>query len=577
MIYFKDITIEGFGSIIDKLTFPLDKEGLNIISGKVGSGKTSIPSALVWCLYGTTLKGKASVATWEELRTNSFKGTKVEVTFLIGKDEYTIIRCLEYKLNVKEVRGSNNIFIIKNGLITSTSGKVQQQAEIEKLIGYSFDLFTNAIIFGQRMKRIIDETGPNKKKIFEEAFEVTFIEEARLKVKDQDADLEKLASKYYSRMSTLGDRIDDLTVSHNTAVEYEQMFSDHKEKRIAELKKSIASYKEAEIKVKASDLTKALKDLEEAEVYEKHMALIAKLEGEEGELLEEQKSAKAGKCKYCGSTISGQKQIVLNKQITDKLHRLNLQLTELREKQWLFPKVFVVKTEEKNVERIKQELKLKSAQSKNKEAVLEMKEELASIKKEKLVIRSEGIRKKIELAKKKAVRAKAKYETIKGNREINKWLINDALSNSGLKAYIFNSLLARVNKKLNDYSHIIGFKIEFGIDMKSARKDFYQVIYKDGIVAMYQDLSGGQKQLVDTCIALAINHTIGDVRPSNLLFLDEPFEGLDDETIEIVSDLIVNSSQNKCLYLITHHSSFSPITSNKIFFTLDQKGNTKVL
>jgi len=88
MVVFKELQAEGFGSLIDKMAFILDQPGLNIIRGKVGAGKTSIPSVLCWTLFGSTLKEKSSVNTWEELRTDTYAGTMASVIF--EKEVHTI-------------------------------------------------------------------------------------------------------------------------------------------------------------------------------------------------------------------------------------------------------------------------------------------------------------------------------------------------------------------------------------------------------------------------------------------------------------------------------------------------------
>src|SRR5690606_31315174 len=120
------------------------------------------------------------------------------------------------------------------------------------------------------------------------------------------------------------------------------------------------------------------------------------------------------------------------------------------------------------------------------------------------------------------------------------WLIKDPLSNTGLKAYMFNSMLEQVNIALEEYSRVLGFQVEFGIDLDTHRKDFYQAVLFEGVITPYEDLSGGQKQLVDTSIAFAIHDVIAKIRPCNILFMDEPFESLGIDEIEIIEELVEN-------------------------------------
>ena len=89
-------------------------------------------------------------------------------------------------------------------------------------------------------------------------------------------------------------------------------------------------------------------------------------------------------------------------------------------------------------------------------------------------------------------------------------------------------------------------------------------------------LSGGQKQLVDTSVAFAIHDVISEIRPTNIMFMDEPFESLGLNEIEIVSELVQEKAKNKSLFLITHHPSFNPMNTNDIIVSLDENGNTNI-
>lgn len=46
-------------------------------------------------------------------------------------------------------------------------------------MGSSFRLFKNTITFGQRLQRIAESSGPDKKALFEEAFEIGYITVAK--------------------------------------------------------------------------------------------------------------------------------------------------------------------------------------------------------------------------------------------------------------------------------------------------------------------------------------------------------------------------------------------------------------
>ena len=208
MVIVNSVTAEGFGSIIKRLVFPLNIEGLNIIRGRVGAGKTSIPSALYWGLYGKSLKKGSTIETWEELRGKEYKGTMVNIDFNIGKNHYQVIRCISYKGKImpKEYKGKNpnggsGLWLIINGERDFEKNKIIIQKKIIDILGYSPDLFINSIIYGQRLKRIIEESGPNKKKLFDEAFQTMFIDKAKTKAEIEKKELEALLSTNVSKES----------------------------------------------------------------------------------------------------------------------------------------------------------------------------------------------------------------------------------------------------------------------------------------------------------------------------------------------------------------------------------------
>ena len=146
MINFIDVEIEGFGSIVKPIKFQLDLGNtLSVIRGDVGSGKTSVPSALCWALFGKHLKEKASIETWDELKPDNFRGTKVVVNFTKGNTRYSVIRCKSFKGKITvgknlKTNGSSNLFFLVDGELEKDSkGKINTQENIEKLLGYSFE------------------------------------------------------------------------------------------------------------------------------------------------------------------------------------------------------------------------------------------------------------------------------------------------------------------------------------------------------------------------------------------------------------------------------------------------------
>ena len=141
----------------------------------------------------------------------------------------------------------------------------------------------------------------------------------------------------------------------------------------------------------------------------------------------------------------------------------------------------------------------------------------------------------------------------------------------GIKSYLFESSLQDLNEILATYSDVLGFAIQFEVDLSSARKDFKTLISMEGQTVEYEDLSGGQKQLVNLAMAFSMNTLIGQAQGVNIAFLDEVFESLSSDNIEVVVGLIRKVYKDKTLFLITHQDSL-PIPNSRVLRVKRIKG-----
>lgn len=612
MIRFDKITAKGFGSIIDKTTFNLNRDSLTIFKGPVGSGKTTIPSILTWCLYGISLKKKgSSIQTWEELRPDDFRGTMARVEFTKDGDEYIVIRCIKYKDRVlPKVKGGDRLILVINGKITEDRNKTDVQKKIVEVLGYSYNLFTNSIVFGQRLKKIIEQSGPDKKKIFDEAFETLFIDKARDNEIKNNQKTKDALSKRKDKLDNLTDKLDDTLELYNDALEFEQNF----EKNNKDNKKNLQN-RVAKLKLRKSELLKKQKSIKIVKVdrLEKEISkwyvlknnytslsrnidkLKTKLNNLKKELSEENNVKKLLKvekdrCYTCGSLLNKDSISKLIKVNNNNISNLKNSISDIRDnisKERVKLKEYDIELIKDNITRLRNDL---SSLNSNKALYNEIthtiktnnsdlrvvNKELESIANLKLTIKSSGLLDKVDDIRSKIKKINREIKKLSSEAEISNWLIKDPLSNNGLKTYIFDSLLEKVNDRLNSYSNIVGFRIEFGIDLESVNKDFYQVIWFDNILVNYEDLSGGQKQLTDTVVAISIHDIINQLKPINLLFMDEPFEGLGINEIDILAELLTHKSKEQNLFLITHHESFNPSNSNTIYFKRNELGQTEI-
>lgn len=616
MITFEYVTLEGFGAIVKKLKYNLNQPGLNVLQATNGQGKTTIFSGLTWTLYGKSLKPKSDPVTWSDKRGKDFKGTKGKVVVRINDNKYTIIRYEKYKINGKKAESKLEFYI--NGVESGTKGKVAIQAEITKVLGFSLELFKNSAIFGQKMKRIIEEDGPTKKKVFDEAFDIGYIQmakevtEAKRKLVVQELDKvdDKLdntksfllmAEENYAKMKTLIDNADKDKRQKIEAVE----------KDIKKQKKLIKVWKADMVKLNPKEVSVFKEKMDELEAITNEVNEISnkkfkkefEIENVKGDIenetahqikLKDKYTSVIKKCPRCGqklskaliaSELSGIKADIARSKSLQIASRVKLEKCqeELKGFNKFLDKYKTLKDE---YNKLNNEIKLEqtkgTAKATLKQSIFNSNQLIAIFKKriqdiydEKLEINLEEIQTKIDNYKKELEPLKELQIHYKKQLELNNWLIKDPLSNSGIKAFIFDEMLDLINDRLANYSQELGFQITFGIDLETAAKDFYIAISDKGNIRLYEDLSGGEQQLVNICIAFAVHDVICLEKDINILICDEVFEGLASENIEIVSNLISRKAQGKSIHIITHHQNFNP--TNAHFIRVKKKKTGTVL
>lgn len=542
MISFLQINIEGFGSIIDPVTLPLNLGGIIRVSGANGMGKTSMFSALAWALFGKNLKGVSEVNTWKELRPKNYLGTKVEVTWQSDTAVYKVIRCQNYtgKLEEDNVKGGNRLLFYSDGTLTNNKGKVTIQNEINVAIGFSYELFINSIMFGQGMKRLIQESNADKKKLFEEVFKLDYLNTARTNASNERNYILSISKDLTSEISHIEDRISSETETYNDVKEQQKEF------------KKIIKNEKVQL---TDDLVQIDKNLDSLESKYDN-TIESSYEKYKTKLVTQQNDLKKANS-------------IRNIPVIDVVNEI-LTLMEKKDYSEAYNKLTDIRKSFNNCDKIQRDIEKTTAKLNEYRTQLRKQDqywgEIKRLKaqKEKIQLKLKNLTKrtppeldskfkhKIITLKRKLTELQGKAQEVAKDLENYNWILNDPLSNQGLKAYLFDSCLAQLNHNLERYSEVLGFRIEFNIDLDSSRKEFVTLIEKDGVIAEYDELSGGEKALVNLTMCLALHETLTLSKDVNILLLDEVFENLCRDNIELVISLIKDFSQSKTVFLISH-------------------------
>lgn len=555
MLTFLNLEAEGFCSI-ESLHLQLNPTCTILIKAPNGKGKSTILSSLVWAIYGKNLKGVSEVNTWKQVRPKDYKGTRVQVYFQKDSHTYKIVRCQKYDEVLEDgAKGKDRLIFMKDGDIVDIKGKGKIQDFINREIGLSYTLFMNSIMFGQGIKRLIQESNSDKKKIFEEVFDLEFLNLAKgIALQDKNN-----------------------IVAQINEVEHQSQL----------LKKELEANKEAYFDLRDREKSFKKKNREERKSLKQDREKLTKL------LIQKQKQIKDEVDASIKIKIKNQNKLISdirgklnnakkisNVSLKEVIRELVIQLEggnykrALRDAKSIYNAFSDIEKYEKKYSKAQDRLeelenvderykKLKSDCDDIADDLASIDEDLAKLKQEKLKVMSPKYKQKLKEIRKNLRKVDEDFHNKELELENYNWLINDPLGNNGIKAYLFDSSLEFLNRTLDKYSEVLGFRIEFNIDLGTARKDFVTLIERDGMIMDYDELSGGEKQLCNVAMAFAMNESLTASKGINIAFLDEVFESLSSDNVEVVTSLIRHIFKEKTLFLITHLDSL-PLGNTKI-------------
>ena len=599
VVKIKAIHIEGYGSFQKPVSFDFDRMGVNLIKGVNGVGKSTLFDALLWGLYKHTLK--KNIATWEDRRLDTFKGTRVVIEVFIGEDElngagYMIARHLSFAGNTKGMRGNDSLMLFKKEGISYDElslklfskedldgddlHKKDIQQSINSVLGIDRKTFMASVFFGQRLKGLVESESKDTRQLFENLFELAFVdsalEKAKIKKSELDVELIKLNALVTSEGSTI----------ENTKREIE---------RGKEILATFDKQRDEAISEYESELT--IKRLEQEEVQKKFDEVVAKLSSldlsEYDKLLSEQSTVKLKLAKAKSKVHEEQDRVSgvsreINKAENKKaslesdlkcvkencptcskpLDKKEVEGAKKKIKEQISKEEEIIETfkkelksneveYEKEVVSLSSELDIIAASMKSYQELISTKSELENSKssldkqlgqistyiehkesqilreksREKPEVRIEELEAKIGVSERKITETADNILIVGKKAERVGWWVSTGFASKGLKSFVFNAMLNKLNELCYEYAARLGFSVQFNIDMSKASKPFKTTVYMDRKERDYEDFSGGQKQRVDICIAFAMHSLISSATNFNILVMDELFEGLDGEGI----------------------------------------------
>jgi DNA repair exonuclease SbcCD ATPase subunit len=515
-----DLTDAGTSLIIGQ---NLDNGGAN------GVGKTTIFNGICFALFNNPFD-KISLKRLIN-NTNSEKNTLMEVRLGFKKDEksYEIYRC----------RGNNtNIQITCDGVDITLDSVSENDKMIVDLIGISYELFTNIVVFSGSSEPFLQKSVGDQRKLIEELFNITILSEKAKKLKEKikvtESDIKVQEAITKEQQNAIVRYNKQVTDAENRIIAWE----DDKESNIKRIKEKLESIdgidfesekkKHEELK-SISDCVKTLRRLF-SDIESKLKDNSKSIQKNENEL----SHLKDSKCPFCKQQYAEAKDKVV--EYESKLNELNETRKSLTED---FEKA---EAELKDAEELEQEIK-KSITYKNFNDLLNVHTD-AEVLRQKLISLEKSENPHMEAFESLISSSIKEVDTsvideLKARLENQQFLLKLLTDkNSFIRRKIINKTIPVLNNRLNYYTSELGLPhvIKFDDDMSCTVSEY-------GRELDFGNLSNGEKKRVNISLSFAFRDVLHHLHNKiNLLFVDEIDTGLDTPGVEKTISLLKKKS-----------------------------------
>jgi len=505
------VVVENFLSI-GKTELDFDKySGLVHVIGKNedtrpfssnGAGKSSIVEAVVFALFGKTIR-----KTSEKSLINTFTTGKCKVTLTVN-DNVVITR----------TKKPPSLIVKVDGKSVTREGVLQTQEYLEGILNTGYNVFLASIVFGQQNNvNFLSCTAEEKRSIIQNFLNITDLFKNRSRIRS-------LKSKFNSEKKIAATLQSESLQKTNRLKRRLKGCRDEKAHAKGLLTKEkhdfIMKYSLSEIQ--QLEAAKIDKELSMRDVQNELSHVTVSISKAKSNI--EFFSANSI-CEHCSKqpeAISTKREE--NEKRLEVLYQQKIDIRkELKRRYKEFDDMFI------------------PISSSDYELV-----EILKTTDIKIALTNRSIREQQALSRKYSKQmeeAQKKYDIMKF------WEV--AFSEQGLVKYIIRNVLDYFNERANYYLSILSnnaFSIEFDDSLM-------EEIRSSGSTIHFESLSGGEKQKFSISVMMALNDLLllSGKDGSNIIFFDEVGDSLDRGGIRGLYELISSISSNKKLFLITHN------------------------
>lgn len=527
-----------------------------------GAGKSCIPNAIMWCLFGKTMH-------------SANPGDKV-INFYTGKDCSVTIKFKsgDTITRTRNTDGKNELIYVKDGdenkFNADTLSTIKnQQAQLNKIFNLDWDLFCGSAFFTQYGKPWLEMADQSRKKAIERILHVDRFSYYASVAKSKYSKIDDMVESNKSKIQTIDINVQTLDEEIVRILSSSENFESNRKTRLEnsnvvlnteiqkqsdlvlpDLDKLRAKWKIIDqIKQKLSDLR-----LEKQDHDDTHRSGSLKTQHLE-ERIELWKQKAGAICTECEMEVSAlhtddkikplhdelqSKQDQLN-EITTKINKLKQVIKQIKETlEDKSPNITLLDAEKihnqwqkhaDEIENIKTRIKeIKNESNPHSESVSTVQEKIKELNTQKNNIGKE--------IKRDTLLQSHYYYIYKAYNDRSK-----------IKSYVFEEHIPFINGRLKHYFDVFGLDVQISLTKSlSVSSNMWG----------YEFQSGGERKRTDVAFMLAMYdlHEQMYGRQCNVLVLDEVDGRMDDDGIDALINIIKNDLANKVesILIISHRN-----------------------
>lgn len=219
------LTISAFGPYAGVTELDLDRLGQNgiyLITGDTGAGKTTIFDAITYALYGEPSGDNREPSMLRSKYAEADTPTQVELTFLNGGKKYTVKRNPEYERPAKKGNGlttqkAEACLTLPDGSVITKPKEVN--AAIREIVGVDRNQFSQIAMIAQGdfLRLLLSET-KERQKIFREIFKTGYYQALQERLKSESG---KLADEYQQARASIQQYINGILCEEDDVLSIE--------------------------------------------------------------------------------------------------------------------------------------------------------------------------------------------------------------------------------------------------------------------------------------------------------------------------------------------------------------------